>query len=78
MAIHGDNFQFNNTTTITFKVAAGATVTVHGYSGYSYYTLTGSNATDTTQDKTVYYSSETTVVVTSTGGGYFYYISITF
>ena len=78
LAPNGGNFQFNNTTKISFTVAAGATVKVTGYPGMSNYSLTGDNSTNDTQVKTVTYSSETEVEVTATGNGYIISIEITF
>ncbi len=74
----GSYFQFNAGTVISFKVKAGATVTVYGYSGNSNYSLTGSTEENTVDQKTVTYTEDTTVYVTATGAKYLTSITITY
>lgn len=74
----GSYFQFNTGTVISFKVKAGATVTVYGYSGNSNYSLTGSTEENTVDQKTVTYTEDTTVYVTATGNKYLTSITITY
>ncbi len=74
----GDYFQFNAGTVISFKVKAGATVTVYGYGGNSDYSLTGSTEANTVDQKTVTYTEDTTVYVTATGDKYLTSITITY
>ena len=76
----GNNSQISGT--VSFDVAAGATITINGYSGYTSYTVTlnGAAASETITDTTYTFttSEKTTVVLECGGQNYFYSIDIAF
>ena len=76
----GNNSQISGT--VSFEVAAGATITINGYSGYTSYTvaLNGAAASETITDTTYTFTTleKTTVVLECGGQNYFYSIDIAF
>ena len=64
-----------STGSITFKVAAGATVTVQGYNNYSNYKVNGTEYTNT---NSIYFAEDTTVVLEANGLCCLYGIKVEF
>ena len=72
----GDNAQVNTGTIITFKVKAGATVTVVGYPGLFAYSLDGVAATTAETSKT--YTQDATVTIIATDNQYIKSIKVVY
>lgn len=72
----GDNAQVNTGTKIVFTVAAGATVTVVGYSGNYAYSVNGTEATDA--ETTITVTEETEITILATDSKYLKQIIITY
>ena len=77
----GNNSQINNGS-MSFKVKAGAIITVNGYPGYTSYTLSdGSMTTEEITDSTYVYTAleDVEIVITAvSGNNYFYSIAINY
>ena len=73
----GNNTQFSSGT-MTFAVKAGAKIVVHGYSGYTSYSINGGN-TITDEYYTYVASADEEITLTATNhNNYFYSINVTY
>ena len=73
----GNNSQVKNGY-ISFNVKAGAIVTVHGYSGYTSYSINGSEAITDEYYSYIASADEEIVITSLSSNNYFYSISVTY